>query len=143
MIWGGDVILLDLGLLPHLEQYQLISQQIQSRGRWELSKKHVSWYCRYYHRLRVSLQPLWPISIFSFIGNKAVLSSSVGKSPSRICKWSSPLKTRTPVFSAVHPRSSPCLKLLNPVSKCTVGRARGEPLPPRKKPDLKNSRGDN
>lgn len=136
----GDVTLLDLGLSPHLEQYQLVSQQIWSTGRRELSQKYVLWHYRDYCRLR----PLWPTSVFSFIGNKAVPSSPCKKkNPIPYLQMVLSFKTRTSVFSTVHPLSPPCLKLLNPVSKCTLGRVRGESLPPWKKPDLKNSQGDN
>lgn len=78
------------------------------------------------------------------VATRLFCPARVGKSPPHICKWPSPLKTQTSVFSAVHPQSSPCLKLLNPVSKRTVGRERGgSPYPHGKKPDLKNSQGDN
>lgn len=67
----------------------------------------------------------------------------VGKKPIPYLQMVLSFKTQTSVFSIVHPRSPPCLKLLNPVSKCTLGRVRRESLPPWKNPDLKNSQGDN
>lgn len=49
----------------------------------------------------------------------------VGKNPTLYLPTSSPLKTQPSVFSAAGPWPSPCLKLLNPVSKCTMGRRGG------------------
>lgn len=85
----GDVILLDLGLLPPLELYQLISLQIQSGGRMELSQNMSPGIVEAVALgKRVRLQPLWPISVFSFTGDKAVLPS--------LCR-----KKRTPYLQMV------------------------------------------
>lgn len=57
----------------------------------------------------------------SSLATRLFCPACVGKNPPRICIWSSSLKTQTYLFSTVHPWSCPCLKLLNPVSKHTVG----------------------